>query len=103
MRMSASATWHRSIRIACSAVIFPPPCLDALPRAYRGITFLRDPLQRSLSNLRFASRVRGVPLAARGKSPPDVFPRMKTSGFRGSCAAGKRIPAIQQAVYPQPA
>ena len=28
------------------------------------------------------------PLSARGKSPPDVFPRMKTSGFRGCCAPG---------------
>ena len=28
------------------------------------------------------------PLTARGKSPPDVFPRMNTSGFRGSCASG---------------
>jgi len=26
------------------------------------------------------------PLQARGKSPPDVFPGMKTSGFHGSCA-----------------
>ena len=26
-------------------------------------------------------------LAARGKSPPDVFPRMKTSGFHGRCAS----------------
>jgi hypothetical protein len=25
-------------------------------------------------------------LAGRGKSPPDVFPRTKTSGFHGSCA-----------------
>jgi len=27
-------------------------------------------------------------LAGRGKSPPGLFPGMKTSGFRGSCAAG---------------
>jgi len=27
-------------------------------------------------------------LTGRGKSPPDVFPRLKTSGFHGSCAAG---------------
>jgi len=25
---------------------------------------------------------------ARGQSPPDVFPRLKTSGFHGSCAPG---------------
>ena len=30
-------------------------------------------------------------LAGRGKSPPDVFPRLKTSGFHGSCAPGNRI------------
>jgi len=27
-------------------------------------------------------------LAGRGKSPPDVFPRTKTSGFHGCCAPG---------------
>lgn len=34
--------------------------LDVLPRGYRGITFLRDPLRRSLSKLRFASVVHGI-------------------------------------------
>lgn len=40
---------------------FSAAMLDVLPRGYRGITFLRDPLQRSLSKLRFASRFFGIP------------------------------------------
>ena len=42
-----------------------------------------DPKDGERSSTAFIAR-----LAARGKSPPDVFPQMKTGGFHGCLAPG---------------
>ena len=44
------------------------------------------PLHESLTGREMAAEVPLTGLACRGKSPPDVFPRMKTAGFPGCCA-----------------